>query len=84
MLKACKKYGVAVECNAFPDRLDLRDVDLRAAKDHGVKVVLSTDSHATTHLAFMKYGVRTARRAWLEKSDVLNTLPLEPFLKALR
>ncbi len=84
VLKACKKHGVAVECNAFPDRLDLRDVDLRAAKDHGVKVVISTDSHATTHLPFMKYGLRTARRAWLEKSDLLNTLPLEPFLKSLR
>ncbi len=84
ILSACKKHGVAVECNAFPDRLDLRDVDLRAARERGVKVVISTDAHSTTHLPYMKYGVRTARRAWLSKNDVLNTLPLDRFLKALR
>jgi len=84
VLQACKQRGVAVECNAFPDRLDLRDVDLRAAKELGVKVVISTDAHSTTHLPHMKYGVRTARRAWLEKSDVLNTLPAEKLLRALR
>lgn len=84
VLAACKKRGVAVECNAFPDRLDLRDVDLRAARERGVKVVISTDAHATTHLPYMKYGVRTARRAWLEKADVLNTLPCDKLLKALR
>ena len=84
ILAACKKYGVAVECNAFPDRLDLRDVDLRAAREHGVKVVISTDSHSTSHLPYMKYGVRTARRAWLEKRDVLNTLPCDELLKGLR
>ncbi|MBI4467046.1 MAG: DNA polymerase/3'-5' exonuclease PolX [Acidobacteria bacterium] len=84
VLDACRKQGAAVECNAFPDRLDLRDVDLRAARERGVKVVISTDSHATTHLPYMKYGVKTARRAWLEKKDVLNTLPVEKLLKALR
>jgi DNA polymerase (family 10) len=84
ILTACKKHGVAAECNAFPDRLDLRDVDLRAARERGVKVVISTDAHSTTHLPYMKYGVRTARRAWLSKNDVLNTLPLDRFLKALR
>ena len=84
VLAACKKHGVAVECNAFPDRLDLRDVDLRAARERGVKVVISTDAHSTTHLPYMKYGVRTARRAWLEKADVLNTLPCDKLLKALR
>ncbi|HXE74678.1 MAG TPA: DNA polymerase/3'-5' exonuclease PolX [Candidatus Xenobia bacterium] len=84
ILAACKKRGVAVECNAFPDRLDLRDVDLRAAKEHGVKVVISTDAHSTGHLPFIKYGVRTARRGWIEKADVLNTLPCDALLKALR
>ena len=84
VLTACRQQGVAVECNAFPDRLDLRDVDLRAARQHGVKVVISTDAHAITHLPHMKYGVRTARRAWLEQGDVLNTLPLAQLLRALR
>jgi len=47
-------------------------------------VVISTDSHNTLHLPFIRYGVATARRGWLEKSDVLNTLPVEQFLAALR
>ncbi len=78
------KHGVAMECNAYPERLDLRDANLRMAKQHGVKIVISTDSHRASHLAFMKYGVETARRGWIEKKDVLNTLPLGNFLAALR
>jgi DNA polymerase (family 10) len=81
---AAKKHGVAMECNAYPDRLDLKDVHLRMAKERGVKIVISTDSHAAKNLTFMKYGVETARRGWIEKSDVINTLPLEQFLAALR
>ncbi len=84
ILDAAAKAGVAMECNAYPDRLDLRDVHLRMAKHRGVKVVISTDSHSTTHLKFMKYGVITARRGWLEKKDVINTLPVDQFLAALR
>lgn len=84
ILDAAAKHGVAMECNAYPDRLDLRDVHLRMARDRGVKVVISTDAHSTTHLAFMRYGVITARRGWLEKKDVLNTLPADKFLAALR
>jgi len=84
VLDACAKHGVAMECNAFPDRLDLRDVHLRMAKQRGVKIVISTDSHSTRHLLYMKYGVETARRGWIEKKDVINTLPLEEFLAALR
>jgi DNA polymerase (family 10) len=84
ILDAAKKHGVAMECNSYPDRLDLKDTYLRMAKERGVKVVISTDSHSTTNLIFMKYGVMTARRGWLEKADVLNTLPVEGFLAALR
>jgi DNA polymerase (family 10) len=84
ILDAAKQHGVAMECNAYPDRLDLNDVHLRMAKQRGVKVVISTDAHSTTHFRFMKYGVITARRGWLEKKDVINTLPLERFLAALR
>ena len=84
VLDACAKHGVAVECNAYPDRLDLCDVHLRKAKHHGVKIVISTDSHSTANLEYMKYGVITARRGWIEKKDVINTLPLEEFLAALR
>jgi DNA polymerase (family 10) len=84
ILDAAKKHGVAMECNAYPDRLDLKDIHLRMAKERGVKVVISTDAHSSTHFKMMKYGVITARRGWLEKKDVINTLPLAEFLAALR
>ncbi len=84
ILQACAKHGVAMECNSYPDRLDLKDVYLRMCKDRGVKVVISTDSHNAGNLALIRYGVTMARRGWLEKKDVINTLPTEQFLTALR
>jgi len=84
VLDAARKRGVAMECNSYPDRLDLKDTYLHMAKDRGVKIVISTDAHSTTNLDFIRYGVQMARRGWLEKKDVLNTLPLEEFLGALR
>jgi len=75
---------VAMECNSYPDRLDLKDVYLRMCKERGVKVVISTDSHNTANLSFIRYGVTMARRGWLEKKDVINTLPTNEFLAALR
>jgi len=84
ILEACAKHGVAMECNSYPDRLDLKDVYLRMCKDRGVKVVISTDSHNTANLSFIRYGVTMARRGWLEKHDVINTLPTVQFLAALR
>ena len=84
ILDGAKARGVAMECNAYPDRLDLKDVHLRMAKARGVKVMISTDSHTTSNLKFMKYGVTTARRGWIEKKDVINTLPVSEFLAALR
>jgi DNA polymerase (family X) len=84
VLETCAKHGVAMECNSYPDRLDLKDVYLRMCKERGVKVVISTDSHNTTNLAFIRYGVTMARRGWLEKKDVINTLPTTEFLASLR
>jgi DNA polymerase (family 10) len=84
ILAACRQHNVAMECNAAPERLDLRDVHLKMARDRGVKIVISTDSHRTQALSTMHYGVIQARRGWLEKKDVLNTLPLSEFLAALR
>ena len=84
VLDAARKHGVAMECNSYPDRLDLKDTYLRMAKDRGVKIVISTDSHSTTNLQFIRYGVLMARRGWLEKSDALNTLPVAALLGALR
>jgi DNA polymerase (family 10) len=84
VLAACKRVGAAVELNAFPDRLDLSDVHLRLAKELGVPVVISTDSHAPLHMLHMRYGVWTARRGWLAQSDVANTLPFAAFRERFR
>jgi DNA polymerase (family 10) len=81
---AAAKAGVAMEHNAYPDRLDLRDQHLRAAKAKGVKLVVNTDAHHTSHLEKIRYGVLQLRRAWLTKDDVLNTLPPPEFAKAMR
>ncbi len=84
LLKAAARRKVAMELNAYPDRLDLCDRHLRLAKQHGVKIVINTDSHHTSHMEKIKYGVLQARRAWLTKADVLNTLPVEKFAKAMK
>ncbi len=83
VLDAAAKFKVAMELNSYPDRLDLNDRHLRMAKERGVKIVINTDSHHTSHMEKIKYGVLQARRAWLTKSDVLNTLPGAGFLKGL-
>jgi DNA polymerase (family 10) len=84
VLKAAAKHEVAMELNSYPERLDLSDVHLRAAKQHGVKIVVNTDSHHTSHLEKIHYGVTQARRAWLTKDDVLNTLPAPKFARAMK
>ncbi len=84
VLKAAAKYRVAMELNSYPERLDLSDVHLRMAKQHGVKIVINTDSHHTSHLEKMRYGITQARRAWLTKDDVLNTLAAPEFAKAMK
>jgi len=84
ILDAAKRRGVAMECNAAPDRLDLKDAYLRMAKDRGVRITISTDAHSIKNLELMRYGVQMARRGWIEKKDVLNALPLEQMRAALR
>jgi len=83
VMQAAKAAGIHVELNAAPERLDLNDVHLKRAKELGLKVVINTDSHHTSHLEKMKYGILQARRAWLTKKDVLNTLKADAFLKAM-
>jgi DNA polymerase (family 10) len=84
VLRAAAQKKVAMELNAYPDRLDLCDRHLRRVKELGVKIVINTDSHHTTHMDKIRYGVVQARRAWLTKDDVLNTLPPEKFGKAMK
>jgi DNA polymerase (family X) len=80
---AAKKYNVRLELNSSPYRLDLNSYWLGVAKQAGVGIVISTDSHQTKGLAAMQYGMMTARRAWLTKRDVLNTLPLTSLIAEL-
>jgi DNA polymerase (family 10) len=84
VLTAAAKHKVAMELNSYPDRLDLNDVHLRQAKLRGVKIVINTDSHHTSHLDKIRYGILQARRAWLTKEDILNTLPADKFAKAMK
>jgi DNA polymerase (family 10) len=84
VLKGAAELGVAVEHNAAPARADLNDLYLRRAKELGCKIVVNTDAHATEELDQMAYGITQLRRAWLTAGDVLNTLPLEGLLAALR
>jgi DNA polymerase (family 10) len=79
---AAARRNIAMELNASPERLDLHATLLRIAKSKGVRFTISTDAHHPRHLENMKYGVKMARRGWLTKSDVLNTLPYKEFLSA--
>ncbi len=81
---AAARTGTALEVNGYPDRLDLKDEHVLWAKRHGVRFSVDTDSHATTHLEHMKYGVATAQRGWLTKDDVINTWPLSKLRSFLR
>lgn len=81
VFKAAKDTNTFLEINAFPQRLDLGDTHIRAAKEKGVKFVIATDSHMIKHLDYMKYGVSMARRGWLEKQDIINTLSLPDLLR---
>ncbi|MHB9129489.1 MAG: DNA polymerase/3'-5' exonuclease PolX [Armatimonadota bacterium] len=84
VLRAAKDLNVAMEVNSWPERLDLNDVHIMAAREAGVKLVIDTDAHAPEHYDLIKFGVATARRGWAEPGDVLNSLPLKQLLPRLR
>ncbi|KUN17896.1 phosphoesterase [Streptomyces corchorusii] len=81
---ACARTGTALEVNAQPDRLDLRDADILRAREHGVKFAVNTDAHSVPHLAQLRYGVATAQRGWLTGEDVINTWTLTRLRRFLR
>ncbi|MBZ9578706.1 DNA polymerase/3'-5' exonuclease PolX [Patescibacteria group bacterium] len=81
ILRAAKEFGVILEINSFPERLDLNDQNVRRAKIAGVKMVINTDSHHKNQMRFIEFGIAQARRGWAEKKDIINTLPLEKLLK---
>ncbi|MCL6673376.1 DNA polymerase/3'-5' exonuclease PolX [Streptomyces panaciradicis] len=81
---ACARTGTALEINAHPDRLDLRDEDILRARRYGVRFAVDSDAHAVPHLDNMRYGIGTAQRGWLTADDVINTWPerrLRAFLR---
>lgn len=80
---AAAKTKTILEINAYPNRLDLKDDYIKIAKDRKIKFMINTDSHAKNQMHLMKYGIFQARRGWLEKKDVLNTLPLSEILNIL-
>jgi len=84
VLNSALRNKIAMELNAYPDRLDLNDVHLRMARERGVKIVINTDAHHTSHFEKIKYGILQARRAWLTPADVLNTLPEKEFRRAMK
>ena len=83
IMDACKANAKVLELNAYPERLDLSDINCRKAKEKGVKIAICTDAHMDVHLEWMRFGVATARRGWIEPQDVLNTMPLSQLLETL-
>lgn len=84
ILQAAKKTNTAIEINAFPERLDLYDIYCKAAKEMGVMLGIGTDAHSLGQLDYIGLGVTVARRGWLEKKDVLNTLTAEELLRRVK
>ena len=81
LMEAAKKYGKALEINAYFERLDLDDIHCRKAKEMGIRVAIGTDSHHLDQMWMMSLGVAVAKRGWLETKDILNTLSLKEILK---
>lgn len=84
ILRVARQTGTVLEVDAMPDRLDLKDEHIRKAVEAGVKLVIDSDAHATSHFGLLHYGVGQARRGWATAADVLNTLPVERFLASLK
>jgi len=84
VFEACATYGVFIEINAHPYRLDLDWRHVKTAKEMGVMFVINPDAHHTSEIAYFEYGVGVARKGWLEKDDVLNTGDVAEMTKAFR
>lgn len=84
LLQVARETGTALEINSYPLRLDLADTYVRRAKELGVALAINSDTHVKTQFATLSYGISVARRGWLEKGDVLNTLEPQELLKRLR
>ncbi len=84
VLEAAARTDTAMEINAYPNRLDLNDAWSRTAKEMSVRMSIDSDAHDPDHLRMMRYGVKVARRGWLEKKDVLNTQSLQELMRSVK
>ncbi len=84
LLKVARETGKVLEINAYPERLDLNDVNIMKAVRAGVRMVVNTDAHHVDQLVMMRYGVAQVRRGWAEKKDIINTWPVEGLLKGMK
>ena len=79
VIEAAVRTGTMIEINSSPDRRDMNEIHARAAAEAGVRILINTDAHKISDFDFRRYGVATARRAWLTKDQVANTLPWKKF-----
>lgn len=84
LLRAAQETGTILEINSYPERLDLGDVNIFAAKQAGIKMVINTDTHNVDQLHLMSFGISQARRGWAEKQDIINAWPVGELLKMLK
>lgn len=84
IFETAKKTKTILEINCHPERLDLNDDLIFEARRYGLKFAISSDTHQESHLSQLIYGVACARRGWLTKDNVINTLPLSEFLKFIK
>ncbi|HDK27555.1 MAG TPA: DNA polymerase III, partial [Candidatus Atribacteria bacterium] len=81
IIEKAREKDIALEINAYYERLDLNDINVRLAKEKGVKLSIGTDAHNIGQLWMMRLGVGVARRGWLEPEDILNTLSVEQLME---
>jgi DNA polymerase (family X) len=84
LLNAARETGTILEINSYPERLDLGDVNIWAAKQYGIKMVINTDAHQVDQLHLIKFGISQARRGWAEKRDIINAWPAAELLKMMK
>lgn len=83
IFKKAAETGTFLEINAYFDRLDLNDVNIKMAKEYGVKFCIGTDAHNSLQLKYILFGIGQARRGWLTKSDIVNAFPFHHFENAI-
>ena len=81
ILRTAKETNTILEINSMPERLDLKDIYIKRAKEMGVKMIINTDSHQKDHMIMIEFGIAQARRGWAEKKDIINTQPLNKLLE---